>query len=83
MKYLREESFLGCFCAYSDQSSMDYVKESLEKTLLTNLEQGDRLPFQGLPIVVLYGCHSGTAEKDLLKLQEEGQNLAQRYSHFK
>ena len=36
----------GCFCVYSDGPSFEYIRESLEKELFSNLEQEDRLPFQ-------------------------------------
>ena len=39
-------SFSGCFCVYSDSSSFEYIRSSLEKTLLSNLEQDVCLPFQ-------------------------------------
>jgi len=66
----------GCFCVYSDVSSFEYIRSSLEKTLLSNLEKDDGLPFQGLPLVILFQPDSKLAEKDSLRLQEEGQNLA-------
>ena len=37
---------LGCFCVYSDVASFEYIRSSLEKTLLSNLEKDDGLPFQ-------------------------------------
>ncbi|XP_075218370.1 rho GTPase-activating protein 190 isoform X2 [Lycorma delicatula] len=66
----------GCFCVYSNSESFEYVRESLEKTLLSNLEQDDRLPFQGLPIVILFVADSLLEEKEILRLREEGQSLA-------
>ncbi|KAH9372268.1 hypothetical protein HPB48_003347 [Haemaphysalis longicornis] len=42
----------GCLCVYASQLGLEYIRESLEKTLLANLEQEDRLPFHGLPLVV-------------------------------
>lgn len=35
-----------CFCVYSDVASFEYIRSSLEKTLLSNLEKDDGLPFQ-------------------------------------
>ncbi|XP_025830625.1 rho GTPase-activating protein 190-like isoform X2 [Agrilus planipennis] len=66
----------GAFCVYSHPESFEYIRESLEKTLLSNLEQEDKLPFQGLPIVLLFMHDSYMDEKEVLKLREEGQNLA-------
>ena len=70
--------FPGCFCVYSDGSSFEYIRESVEKTLLSNLEQDDRLPFQGLPLVIVFASSLVTLpEKELLRLKEEGHSLAQ------
>ncbi|XP_065352471.1 rho GTPase-activating protein 190 isoform X6 [Cloeon dipterum] len=66
----------GCFCVYSNPESFEYVRDSLEKTLLSNLEQEDRLPFQGLPIVILFSCDASVDEKEAMHLREEGQSLA-------
>uniref|UniRef100_A0A0A9YN62 Rho GTPase-activating protein 190 n=1 Tax=Lygus hesperus TaxID=30085 RepID=A0A0A9YN62_LYGHE len=66
----------GCFCVYSDSSTFEYVRDSLEKTLLSNLEQEDRVPFQGLPIVIIFLPELHLEEQELMKLHEEGQGLA-------
>lgn len=47
--------------------------------MLSNLEQEDRLPFQGLPIVIMFMPEAGIDEIEAIKLREEGQNLADRY----
>lgn len=70
---------LGSFCIYSNEDSFEYIRSSLEKTLLSNLEQEDRLPFQGLPIVIMFVPEAGIDEIEAIKLREEGQNLADRY----
>ena len=70
---------LGCFCTYSNPSSLEYIRDSLEKTLLSNLEQEDRLPFQGLPLVIVFAAEPNLQDKELLSLREEGRNLAERY----
>ena len=68
----------GCFCVYSNPETFEYVRESLEKTLLSNLEQDDRLPFQGLPIVILFLPDPSVDESEILRLREEGQSLSDR-----
>lgn len=70
--------FLGCFCTYSNASSFEYIRDSLEKTLLSNLEQEDRLPFQGLPLVIVFAADKDVDEKEHKHLREEGQNLSGR-----
>ncbi|XP_025993656.1 rho GTPase-activating protein 190 isoform X3 [Solenopsis invicta] len=66
----------GSFCIYSNEDSFEYIRSSLEKTLLSNLEQEDRLPFQGLPIVIMFIPEASIDEMEAMKLREEGQNLA-------
>nr|CAI5846227.1 unnamed protein product [Callosobruchus analis] len=66
----------GSFCVYSNAESFEYIRESLEKKLLSNLEQDDKLPFQGLPIVLMFLQDSSVDEKEVLRLKEDGQNLA-------
>ncbi|XP_076668490.1 rho GTPase-activating protein 190 isoform X2 [Andrena cerasifolii] len=66
----------GSFCIYSNEDSFEYIRSSLEKTLLSNLEQEDRLPFQGLPIVIMFVPESTIDEMEAIRLREEGQNLA-------
>lgn len=68
----------GCFCTFSDPNSFEYIRTSLEKTLLSNLEQEDRLPFQGLPLVIVFGPRANLTFKELETLREEGQALADR-----
>ncbi|XP_048511916.1 rho GTPase-activating protein 190 isoform X3 [Athalia rosae] len=66
----------GSFCIYANEESFEYIRSSLEKTLLSNLEQEDRLPFQGLPIVIMFVADACIDEMEALRLREEGQNLA-------
>ncbi|XP_075987225.1 rho GTPase-activating protein 190 isoform X3 [Anticarsia gemmatalis] len=66
----------GYFCVYQDQESFEYIRGCAEKTLLSSLEQEDKLPFQGLPLVVMFVQDEGMDKKELTRLQEEGQNLA-------
>lgn len=66
----------GSFCIYANEDSFEYIRSSLEKTLLSNLEQEDRLPFQGLPIVIMFVPESTIDEMEAIRLRKEGQNLA-------
>ena len=66
----------GCFCVFSNDESFEYIRDSLEKTLLSNLEQEDRLPFQGLPIVIVMAAEPSLSETDYEHLKGEGLNLA-------
>lgn len=66
----------GCFCVFSNAESFEYIRDSLEKTLLSNLEQEDRLPFQGLPIVIVMAAEPALSEAEFDHLKGEGLNLA-------
>ena len=68
----------GCFCVYNCLESLEYIRCSLEKTLLSDLQRDDRLPFQGLPIVIVLAHDPEVTEKGLEWLREEGQGLADR-----
>ncbi len=48
----------------------------MEATLLSNLAAEDRLPFQGLPLVIVFVNDSKLPEKDIASLRNEGQSLA-------
>ncbi|XP_074603489.1 rho GTPase-activating protein 190 isoform X4 [Brevipalpus obovatus] len=76
---LQASNFLpqACFCVYSNHQSLEYIRDSLEKTLLSNLEQEeDRLPFHSLPMVILFAADPEICDKDINVLREEGQNRA-------
>lgn len=75
---LQANSFLsqGCICIYSNHQSLEYVRDSLEKTFLSNLEQEDRLPSHGLPMVLLFAADPDLSIDDVNILREEGQERA-------
>ncbi|OQR71552.1 rho GTPase-activating protein 190-like, partial [Tropilaelaps mercedesae] len=64
--------------------SLEYIRDSLEKTLLSNLEQdvelaeqehgeeAGRQPFHGLPIVLVLLCRENGDEAELGPLRDEG-----------
>ena len=67
----------GCLCIYSNHQTLEYVTDSVEKTLLSNLEaEEDRLPFLGLPLCILYAAEADASDKDRALLCEEGENRA-------
>ena len=67
----------GCLCIYSNHQTLEYVTDSVEKTLLSNLEaEEDRLPFLGLPLSILYAAEVDASDKDRAVLCEEGENRA-------
>lgn len=72
-------SSLGCFCVFNSPHTLDYIRCSLEKTLLSDLHRQDqRMPFQGLPIVIVLAHDPEVTEKGLMHLRDQGQDLADR-----
>ena len=69
--------YAGCFCVYNSLRGLEYIQESLEKTLLSDVCE-DRLPFQGLPVGVVLAHDPSHTEKDLMILRDGGQSLADR-----
>ena len=45
---------------------------------MSDLQREDRMPFQGLPIVLVLGHNPEVSEKGLIELREDGQVLADR-----
>ncbi|KAJ6224769.1 hypothetical protein RDWZM_003314 [Blomia tropicalis] len=68
-------------CVYSNRSSLEYVRKSLEQSLLTDLQFGNphhANPVSiGLPLVLLLATSPEVSSKERSFLREEGQNRAQ------
>jgi len=69
----------GCFCVYNSKSSLSHVQQSLESSLLCDLQRENRRDFHRLPIVVVLGHNPDVDERTLTLLREEGQLLADRF----
>lgn len=67
-------------CVYSNRSSLEFVRKSLEQSLLTDLQFGNphhATPTSlGLPLVLLLATSPETSAKERSYLREEGQNRA-------
>ena len=63
---------------YNSAGSLMYLVENLRKTLMTDLARGERMPFQGLPVVIILAHNPGLSERDLQTLREDGAKLADR-----
>nr|XP_045582146.1 rho GTPase-activating protein 190-like isoform X12 [Procambarus clarkii] len=64
----------GVVCAYSNEASLEYVRESLEKSLLTQLEREESTPTP--PITVLFAPDPDLDHNASQHLHDEGANLA-------
>lgn len=64
----------GVVCAYSNEASLEYVRESLEKSLLTQLEREESSPTP--PITVLFAPDPDLDHNASQHLHDEGANLA-------
>ncbi|XP_071104673.1 rho GTPase-activating protein 190-like isoform X3 [Haliotis cracherodii] len=67
----------GCVCVYNSLHTLTYVRESLERSLFTDLEQ-DVQALNGMPIAVIQAYNSSQSEKEREILHDDGQNLARR-----
>lgn len=64
----------GVVCAYSNEASLEYVRESLEKSLLTQLESEESTPTP--PITVLFAPDPDLDHNAAQHLHDEGAKLA-------
>ena len=69
----------GCLCVFSSASSFEYLRQSVEKTLLTSLQEEEgRPPFQGLPLVLVLAADSQLARTEVTQLRQDGRSLAEK-----
>lgn len=71
----------GVVCAYSNEASLEYVRESLEKSLLTQLESEESTPTP--PITVLFAPDPDLDHNAAQHLHDEGAKLADRWEHVR
>lgn len=62
----------GLICIYSSHGSSDYLKSSLERSLLLELED----KFESLPLVLVYQPENQKDDNEIELLRSEGQQLA-------
>ena len=64
---------------FSSASSFEYLRQSVEKTLLTSLQEEEgRPPFQGLPLVLVLAADSQLARTEVTQLRQDGRSLAEK-----
>ncbi|KAI1280709.1 Rho GTPase-activating protein [Halotydeus destructor] len=66
----------ACICVYSNHQTLEYVRDSFEKALLSNLEEEERLALHGLPIVLLFAADPVLRDQEVGYFREEGENQA-------
>ena len=59
-------------------ASLDFIRDSLCKTLLSRMEHEDPLPFHGLPTVIVLAWDPNLSDEGLEILREEGRTLAEQ-----
>ena len=52
--------------------------ENLRKTLMSDPQRGEKLPFRGLPVVIVLAHNPDLTDKELSILRDKGQQLADR-----
>ena len=64
---------------FSGAASFEYLRQSVEKTLLTSLqEESGRPPFQGLPMVLVLAADAQLGRPELTQLRQDGRSLAEK-----
>ncbi|XP_043226331.1 rho GTPase-activating protein 190-like isoform X3 [Amphibalanus amphitrite] len=75
----------GCLCVFSNAASFEYLRQSVEKTLLSSLQEEEeeeqeeeqgRPPFQGLPLVLVLAADPQLGRAELAQLRQDGRSLA-------
>lgn len=64
----------GLICVYSNQHTVEYLKDHLERSLLFNLEMEDK--FECIPLVLVYQPENQKDDNEIEILRGEGQHLA-------
>ncbi|XP_055303731.1 rho GTPase-activating protein 190 isoform X27 [Sitodiplosis mosellana] len=65
----------GLICVYSNQHTVEYLKDNLERSLLFNLEMEDK--FECIPLVLVYQPEDQKDDNEIEILRSEGQHLAE------
>lgn len=65
-------------CVYNSEDSFSYITDSVSKTLMGDRLPDDRVPFQGLPVIVVMVTQQDSPSH--LSLREAGRALAERYT---
>ena len=52
--------------------------ENLRKTLMNDPQRGEKLPFRGLPVVIVLAHNPDLSDMELNTLRDEGQQLADK-----
>ncbi|OWF54503.1 Rho GTPase-activating protein 190 [Mizuhopecten yessoensis] len=66
----------GCLCVYNSRESLEYVRSSLETTLLADLQREEDQTLHGVPIIILHAFNPECTEKEHIILSHKGQELA-------
>ncbi|XP_033752621.1 rho GTPase-activating protein 5-like [Pecten maximus] len=66
----------GCLCVYNSRDSLEYVRSSLETTLLEDLQREENQTLHGVPIIILHAFNPDCTEKEHIILSHKGQELA-------
>lgn len=65
----------GLICVYSNQHTVEYLKDNLERSLLFNLEMEEK--FECIPLVLVYQPEDQKDDNEIEILRSEGQHLAE------
>ncbi|GFN96257.1 rho GTPase-activating protein [Plakobranchus ocellatus] len=68
----------GCLCVYNSEDTLNYVQNSLERSLKDDVVKEGEATLSGMPIAIIQASNSSQSEKESERLRERGRNLAAR-----
>ncbi|XP_005097825.1 rho GTPase-activating protein 35 isoform X2 [Aplysia californica] len=69
----------GCLCVYNSEETLNYVKDSLERSLTNDVVKEGEATLSGMPIAIIQASNSSQSEKENERLSEKGRSIAARY----
>ncbi|KAH9518727.1 hypothetical protein Btru_006096 [Bulinus truncatus] len=68
----------GCLCVYNSDDTLNYIRDSLERSLTNDVLREGEATLSGMPIAIIQASNSSQADKENEILREKGRNLALR-----
>ncbi|XP_055899614.1 rho GTPase-activating protein 5-like isoform X4 [Biomphalaria glabrata] len=68
----------GCLCVYNSEDTLNYIRDSLERSLTNDIVRDGEATLNGMPIAIIQASNSSQSEKENEILREKGRMLASR-----
>jgi Rho GTPase-activating protein 5 len=80
----------GCLCVYNSDETLNYIRDSLERSLTYDVVKDGEATLSGMPIAIIQASNSSQSERENELLREKGRSIAARlhgefimdYDHF-